>query len=203
MEIRFGTPLATVDGARLGTIQRIVLDSETQRLRALSIRSGHIVTRERVIGAGYLAADNVDSPVVALLTAEDIARLPYLSEGSAGESLSNHPGFHSYLSWTGGERGIVSYVDDSANARDRFVPPADVAEPDRDVTLLDARTVVHAVDGKKIGTVAAVLCDPDGIAVSMVLKRAGIFHKGDLYVPTDWAAYSASGDDALLLEWDE
>ena len=203
MEIRFGTPLATEDGERIGAIHRIVLNRETQRLRALTVRCGHIVTRERVIGAGYLSTDSDNKSVVTTLPAEDIDLLPYLTEGHQETPLAAHPGFQSYLEWTGGERAMVTYVESSAVARQRFIPPDEIDDAESDVILLDARTVVHGESGKKIGTVAAVLCDAGSVAVSLVLKRSGVFHKGELYVPTDWAAYSPSGDDALLLEWDE
>lgn len=201
MEIRFGAPVVTPGGAQIGAIQRVVLQSETQRLRAITVRIGHVFARERVIGARFLRLDG--RRLTTSLVAAEVARLPQLSDGHIVDDSGSRDRVLPYAAWTGGEMSNASFVDGSAAVNRRVMPIADVPEADTDVTLVDTHTTVHGFDGSKIGTVSAVVCDASGTAIGLLIKRAGLFRSREIYVPTDLASYSGLTAGVLGLEWRE
>jgi hypothetical protein len=203
MEIRFGTPLTLGDGSHTGSINRVVLESETQRLRALTIRIGHIFARERIVGAGYLRPADDERTVIADLTPADIAQLPCISDAYLSDTGGSRDRVQPYAPWTGGEVPVTSYIGGSAAVNRRVLPPAGDVEPDRDVTLIDTHTTVHGADGSKIGTVSAVICDPAGTAIGLLIRRSQMFRSREIYVPTDLASYSGLTTNVLGLEWNE
>lgn len=203
MEIRFGAPLRVRGGAQTGAIRRVVLESETQRLRALTVRIGHVFAHERVIGANLLNPSEDDRRVVADLDVADIALLPLLSEAYTADSSGNRDRVQPYSSWTGGEVSVTTYIGGSAAVNRRVSPSFDVPEADRDITLVDARTTVKGQDGTKVGTVCAVVCDAAGTAIGLLVKRPGFFQRREVYVPTDLASFSGETSSILGLEWNE
>lgn len=203
MEIRFGTPLSLRDGSQTGAIQRVVLETETQRLRALTIRIGYIFARERIIGAGYLVPSDDGRKVVADLIPVDIAQLPCISDADIVDAGGSRDRVQPYASWTGGEVPMTSYIGGSAAVNRHVLSPPAKLEPDRDVTLVDAHTAVFGSDGAKIGTVSAVVCDSFGTAIGLLVKRSQMFRSREIYVPTDLASYSGLTANVIGLEWNE
>lgn len=201
MEIRFGAPLVTAGGAHVGAIQRVVLQSETQRLRAVTVRVGHVFARERVIGAPFLGLDG--RRLTTSLEAADVARLPQLSDAHMVEDSGSRDRVLPYATWSSGEMSNTSFVGGSAAVNRRVMPTFDVPEADTDVTLVDSHTTVHGFDGSKIGTVCAVVCDASGTAIGLMIKRPGLFRSREIYVPTDLASYSGPSAGVLGIEWRE
>lgn len=203
MEIRFGAPLLTRSDTQIGTIQRVVLESDTQRLRALTVRIGHIFARERIVGAGYLQATEDGRRVIADLDATSISQLPLLAADSITDDSGNRDRVLPYSAWTGGEMSVTSYAGGSAAVNRRMLPSYETPAADRDVTLVDAHTSVQGHDGRKIGSVSAVVCDGAFAAIGLLVKRPGLFHRREIYVPTDLAHYSGLTASVLGLEWTE
>jgi hypothetical protein len=203
MEIRFGAPLLTRGGAQVGAIQRVVLESDTQRLRALTLRIGHIFARERIVGAGYLQTSSDGRRAIADIDVAGISLLPLLSEAGISDNSGNRDRVLPYTAWTGGEMPVTSYVGGSAAVNRRMLPSHDAPAADRDVTLVDSKTTVQGHDGQKIGSVSAVVCDAAFTAIGLMIKRPGLFHHREIYVPTDLAHYSGLTASVLGLEWTE
>lgn len=201
MEIRFGAPLVTRDGAHVGAIHRIVLESETQRLRAITVRTGHVFHQERVIGAAFLM-ESEEQGVIADLRLADVPLLPYLSDVAEPELSDERDSVQPYVTWIGGETTMASYIGSAAVNR-RETPTFDLPDIDGDVTLLDSRTLVHGAEGRKTGTVVAIQCDTSGTAIGLVVRRSGIFRGREMYMPTDLASYAGGGQSPLTLEWNE
>jgi uncharacterized protein YrrD len=203
MEIRFGAPLLTRDGAQVGSIQRVVLESDTQRLRALTVRIGHVFARERIVGLGYLQPTEDGRRVIADCDVASISLLPLLSETAITDNSGDRDRVQPYTAWTGGEMPVTSYVTGSAAVNRRMLPSYDTPAPDRDVTLVDSNTTVQGHDGRKIGSVSAVVCDEAFTAIGLMIKRPGLLHHREIYVPTDLAHYSSLTASVLGLEWTE
>jgi hypothetical protein len=203
MELRFGSPLTLKDGTQVGAIQRVVLESETQRLRALTLRTGYVFARERVIGVGLLTPSEDGRRVVADLDATDIGHLPTISEVDLTDTTGNRSMVQPYTTWTGGEMPVATYVGGSAAVNRRRRPSFDLPEADRDVTLVSSHTTVHGSGGEKIGTVCALVCDTAGTAIGLLIRRSQLFRSREIYIPTDLATYSGTTAGLLGLEWKE
>ena len=203
MELRFGSSLTLRNGAHVGAIQRVVLESETQRLRALTVRTGYLFGRERVIGAGLLTPSDDERKVVANLDAADISYLPMISRVDLADTSGWRNMVQPYTSWTGGEMQVASFVDGSATVNRRDQPTFDLPEADLDVTLVSARTVVYGSDGGKIGTVCAAVCDTTFTTIGLLVRRSHLFRGREIYIPTDLATYSGASAGLLGLEWKE
>jgi sporulation protein YlmC with PRC-barrel domain len=203
MEIRFGAPLITRDGAHVGAIQRIVLASETQRLRALTVRIGRVFAHERVLSARYLRDDTSGRSVVVDLDPADVAVLPLLRSADLSDSSGNRDHVHPYVAWTGGETSVTRFVAGTGEVNRQLPSSFDVPHADGDVRLLDAHTMVHGSNGKRLGCVAGVVCDDFGTAIGLLIKKHGIFRGREMYVPTDLAIYSGALKGTVRLEWQE
>jgi uncharacterized protein YrrD len=203
MEIRFGTPLLLTDGSQSGTIQRVVLESETQRVRAVTIRVGFLFARERIVGAGYLVMSDDERRLLAGLSPADIGHLPCISDASLADASGSRDHVQPYSAWTGGEVPINSFVAGSAAVNRRVLPSAGEVDVDRDVTLVDGHTTVHGVNGSKLGTVSAVVCDSLGTAIGLLIRRSQMFRSREIYVPTDMASYTGLTTSVLGMEWNE
>jgi hypothetical protein len=123
MELRFGEALLTRSGAHIGSIQRVVLEADTQRLRALTVRIGHVFARERIVGAGCLQATEDGRQAIADLDATGISLLPLLSDASITGNAGNRDRVLPYSAWTGGEMPVTSFDAGSA-AVNRRMPPS-------------------------------------------------------------------------------
>jgi uncharacterized protein YrrD len=196
--IELGWDVYSSDGRKIGSVDRLVLNSQNQHLEQLVVDEG-IFSTGKLIDLDLV--DRVeDKKVVLSLATAQAEQLPdFVSTQFVDAPVETWAGYSSVAPGTLGAGHILyggpllgagfpgaagaAYVDD--------VGATPVVEnvrnlPEQDV-VVDAGSDVVGADGKKVGTVDRVLYGQDG-AVQGIVVKAGFLFKHEVTIPGDWVA---------------
>lgn len=70
----------TRDGKRVGTVDQLVLDSETREVRAIIVHRGFLFTEDRIVDRAWGEAVAPDGTVWLSLSADEVEELPQFVE---------------------------------------------------------------------------------------------------------------------------
>jgi sporulation protein YlmC with PRC-barrel domain len=177
MEIRFGRPIVSVDGDRVGTVEGLVLDKTCRIVRKIRLLHG---TDERLIPYRSVTAVDADGIIDIALTAFDVQQ-------SSLEHAQHEMGqsFVSYTAWVSGETMAPSF---SPNVQSSNVyRPSEQDEPETDEIEIDGENVVAGPDGKVVGTIAGVDADETGRIIELIIGTG--FLRPDLRVNMESVDY--------------
>jgi uncharacterized protein YrrD len=191
-------PVLSQDSRRLGTVDRLILDDRRRRLEALVVHK-LLQAGDRIVPMGLVERVGEDS-IVLRIAADDADQLPTfvrqvyveVAPAAALHALyaSIAPGAASFLALApvAGRHPIEEVATSSPPAP---IPPGARVKVESNVStendVIGSGTDVLAADGRKIGSVAEVLVDPDGCVTAVVVK-AGILFAHDVLIPDDWIA---------------
>lgn len=185
MEIRFGRPIVSSDGARVGVVDTLVLDRETRTARAMIVLYG---IDERAIPVKAIQHVNDDGIIDLNLTAADIHQIPLARNGGAS-NLGAGQRFMPYTSWVSGESTAPSFSGGMYVGQPHNPPAADDRDPD--VVEIDGEIVVAGLDGKIVGTIAGVEVDESGAVQELIIGTG--FLRPDIRVAMDSVEYVEGG----------
>jgi uncharacterized protein YrrD len=196
--VQLGWDVFSRDGEKLGSVDRLVLNSENQHLEALVVDEGFFSTG-KLIDLDLVAGVEGDRVVLSLPTAQTEQLPEFVSTqfvDAPAEALTGYPGLASDAVGPGTvpyggpligagypSAGMPAYVDD--------VGIAPVVEnvrniPEQDV-VVDSGSDVVGLDGKKVGTVDRVVYGQGG-AVQEVVVKSGFLFKHEVTIPGEWVA---------------
>lgn len=180
MEIRFGRPIVSKDGVRVGIVAGLMLDTECRWVRQILVLHG---TEERVIPFRTIVSVNDDGILdlnVTAFEAQQMTRSDGATSGGVGRSVAP------YTSWVSGEGMVPSYTPSVPDSRPYHSPVT--SDPDPDVVEIDSEIVVTGPDGKVVGTIAGLTADENGAIQELVIGTG--FLRPDIRVDMSSVEYA-------------
>ena len=177
MEIRFGRPVVSVDGERVGAVERFLLDKTCRVVRAIRVLHG---VDERSIPYRAVTRVDPDGIVDVSMTAFEVQQSS-LDHGIANTGQSFVP----YTSWVSGEAMAPSFSQNVTPSN--AYRPNERDAPDPDDIEIDGEIVVAGPDGKVAGTIAGVDADETGHITDLIIDTG--FLRPDLRVDMETVEY--------------
>lgn len=210
MKIELGKDVIASDGEKIGTVDRLVLDTETNELRKFVVHKGFIFSEDRIADIEMVTGLDDDGNVrLSVPSTDDRALPPFVEETYrvASEDEATHLGYGSYMNtapyapiWYAPGGATGSYQPGGGPFFHGAETTSGVLEtrsnlPD-DTMSLDTGTDVVGSDGDKVGEVDEILTDADGHVSGFVVKSGFIF-KTDVHIPMS-AVESITGSHIML-----
>lgn len=187
MEIRFGRPIVSNDGERVGIVAGLMLDTDCRRLRNVLILHG---TEERVLPYRAITSVNEDGILDLNVSAFEVQQM---TRGDRTTAAGIGQNVVPYTSWVSGESIVPSYTSPVSAPHQYHV----AGEPDPDVVEIDSEIVVAGPDGKVVGTIAGLTADENGIIQELVIGAG--FLRPDIRVDMNAVEYAEGGYVSHLL----
>jgi uncharacterized protein YrrD len=208
MNIDLGMDVFGSDGEKVGTVERIVVDSNTKQIHQFIVHRGFLSHDDKLVDIGMVSGQDADGLRLDL-TSDQVNELPgYVEErfvqipdndrDSLPFMVPNAMGAGAYLYGAPNVgRGYEGSQDSFFDAAPAVAPVIEDQSniPETDVMISEG-TDVYGVDGDKLGSVGEVLVSNDGAIDGFVVSKGLIFKK-DVRVPIDWVE-SANGDEIRL-----
>ena len=179
MEIRFGRPIVSADGERVGSVDGLVLDRTSRVVREIRLLHG---TDERSIPYQSVISIDPDGIIDVNLTAFEVQQSS-LEGGARGAGVGQN--FVPYTSWVTGE-SMTPNFSPNMPAPDAY-QSSERSAPDPNSIQIDAENVVAGPDGKVVGTIAGVEADEAGLILELVIGTG--FLRPDLRVNMETVEY--------------
>lgn len=206
MQFTEGAKVYTTDGERIGTIDRVVLEPDTNRVTHLVVQKGFLFAEDKVIPmslVGPATEDRVtlrqDADVLEALPTFEVTQ--YVEAGRKHEparisarpvrSLFWYPPLGTF--WT-----ASAHADFTGP---HYVPMTEKNIPEGTIALKEGAKVVSS-DGEHIGDVESVFTDPQEERVTHLLISEGLILKEKRLVPTNWMANVLEDEIHLCVDSD-
>lgn len=220
MQIELGKDVIASDGEKLGTVDRLVLDAETNNLTKFVVQKGFFLPEDRIVDLEMVSGIDNDGVITLSVPSYDDRALPAFVEESFRVASDDELNYLGYDIYTGAAphspvwfAPVASPVaPQPGNRTDEQYKPGDepffggahpvsgTVEtrdnlPDDSFTI-DTGTDVIGLDGDKVGEVDEVLATPDG-QISGIVVKAGFIFKHDVKIPMQ--AVDQVGREQILL----
>lgn len=210
MHVEFGDDIYSKDGAKLGSVAGVVMDSESHNVLAIVLGEGLFKQDQRRVEISAIAnVDNANKRVTLNINEAEAESLQRFVTEEYIERPREAP--DALIMPAAGVGGPIFY-DTSATATgytnypgtDSFFDAAPLDPPvvetrsnldELDVVIKNG-TDVYGSDGKKVGTVDDVRFDEGGVLAGFIV-RAGFLFKHDVAIPG--SAVSEIDDDRVQL----
>jgi sporulation protein YlmC with PRC-barrel domain len=208
MKIDLGTDVFGNDGEKVGTVERIVVDSNTKQIHQFVVHRGFLTHDDKLVDVDMVSGQDPDGLRLDLnsdqvnelpdyiehrfvqVPEHDLDAMPFIipSAMGAGSYLYGAPnigrGYEgSQDSFFDAAPSVAPVIEDESN-----IPETDV--------MISEGTEVYGADGDKVGSVGEILVGDDGAINGFVVSKGFIFKK-DVRVPIDWVE-SADGSEIRL-----
>lgn len=206
MQLRKGADVFSSVGEKIGSLDRVVLDPQTNEVTHIIVEKGILFTSNKVIPIEYVNLEEGDR-IALEKNAEELETLPsyeddayinldrtgYPEEDQGVDAVYWYPPIHfSWWTTAGGRPGEF--------AKPRFVVAQDVI-PDGTVALKEGAKVISR-EGEHVGNVEEVIVETmDYLATHFVISE-GLFLKERKLVPTLWIKNVDSDQVTLSVESD-
>ena len=191
MEIRLGAEVIGTQG-KLGTVQRVIVESHTERVTDLVVRHHGLLGHTRVVPLGHVA--NV---------ADDAVHLDLDEAGFEALDGFVSDRYHApNATFTPPGSSTTTFAVDATVAGGGFgghlggLPSGQTWPDDTERAAVGAGTPVIDVTGVRIGAVHELRFAESGAPTRLVLRRGRLLHH-DTVIPLDWV--KEIGDDGILL----
>ena len=210
MRVELGAHIWTREGKDIGTVDRLILDPETNNVKAVVVRQGGILPADVMIELDRLDVDDTGRLRVAY-TADQIDQLPPFFESDYTEppptgfvpTAAGYPGVG--LAWPIGY-GMVPPVypamhaatddDPESRARQREIERR-IAEN----SVIDVGSDVRALDGEKVGEVHRLVFDTATGRLAHLIARKGFLFTNEFELPL--SAINRVDDGVIVLAADK
>ncbi len=229
MRVELGTHVKTRDGEDAGVVKHLIVDPEDNRVKAVVLEQGFILTHDSVASIEELGLSTTDEVQINRL-AEELKDLPkfhasdYLdrhaepSEGSLQDGLPTQgvlwPVVSPFPGSPGGVTGegaygmiplVAPFSDFQESAALGAIQDGPNSEPEAEhsshLTTVSKGSEVFSASGAKIGEVKDVVFDAmTGRPMSFVISR-GVLFKEDVTLPADKIA--TVDEDGIYLSIEE
>ena len=196
MLINLGATVKSRDGEKVGSVSRIVLDSETKAIHKFIVDGGMLSTQHRIVDVAMVMGADDENVNLDLSKAEvdelpnfveqqftyvsdaDMNELPFMipSAGGAGTYLYGAPNIG-----RGFEGSHDSFFDAAPANAPAVENRSNLLETD---VIISEGTDVYAADGEKVGQVDEVVTSSSGEVRGFLVKSGFIFKK-DVRIPID------------------
>jgi uncharacterized protein YrrD len=207
MRFKQGTHVYSREHHDVGTIDRVVLDPETQEVKALIVRKGWLFTEDKVVPTESVERAT-EQEVILRGGRDELDSLPEFEdtyyvpadeyELAEGEPVPFAPSLYAYppvgAAWWGydpyvGANPAYAYGQDSVARVDENIPEGTVAVRE------GAR--VLSVEGDHVGDVEEVFTDEASSRATHILISQGLLFKSRRLIPANWL--KITGEDEVIL----
>lgn len=198
MDIHLEKPVLGNDGEQIGTVDRLIIDRETHKVREFMVKEGTILTTDRIVDVDLVQNIDDDGTVHLSMPASEADSLPPFVETQYTEPTDQEMDTMPPVWAAGGAGGGPLFWAPAGPGRadpaggSMFEPaPLDhsPAEPERPVdqqsVVIDEGTNVVASDGEAVGTVEEIRYDDAG-EISGFRVTSGMLFTKKIDVPIRW-----------------
>lgn len=208
MKIDLGTDVFGSDGEKVGTVERIVVDSNTKQIHKLVVHRGFLTHDDKLVDVDMVTGQD-DAGLRLDITAEQVNQLPNYAEERFVQIPDRDRDAMPFI--IPSAMGAGAYLYGAPNigrgyegSQDSFFDAAPAVAPDiedrsnipENDVMISEGTDVYGSDGDKVGSVGEVLVGNDG-AINGFIVSKGLIFKKDVRVPIDWVE-SADGSEIRL-----
>jgi sporulation protein YlmC with PRC-barrel domain len=192
MQFRQNASVYTVDGKKVGRIDRVVLDPQTKEVTHLVVRKGLLLTEDKVVPVDLIGAAT-DKGVTLREDVSNLEALPVFEETHYIQATeappSTAPGDALPLYWDPrfGDVPPIAAADPSTPHVIHVIEETEQNIPEGTVALKEGAKVI-AADGKQVGTVEQVLTDPRLDRATTLVIAQGLLVKERRRVPINWVS---------------
>lgn len=184
MQFKQGTSVFSSDGQDIGKIDRVVIDPRTRQVTDVILRTGSLITEDRVVPIEHVAKATEDL-ITLRETAADVDKLPPFEEEhyipSNDEITRDNASGDVYSLYT---------YPPLKNSPIENVPVAPYIEVERNIpsnmAALREGSRVVSNDDKHIGDVDRVFLDAGSKVATHLVISQGLLFKGRKLIPADW-----------------
>lgn len=198
MDIQLEKPVLGNDGEQIGTVDGLIVDKETYKVREFMVREGTILTTDRIVDVSKVERLDEDGTVHLAIRSDEAESLPPFVETQYHKPTNDEINMMPPV-WaaTGAGSGPLFWAPAGAGRADpgegsMFEPaPANPGpyEPERPVdqesVVVDEGTNVVGSDGESVGTVEEVHYDDAGEIAGFTVTSGVVFTK-KIDVPIRW-----------------
>lgn len=216
MHIDLGKDVIASDGEKVGLVDRLVLDSETQNLTKFVVHKGMFWSEDRIVDLDLVSNLDSEGNVHLRVPSDDEDTMPPFVEDTfrvAEEEEARNLGYGAYFGtapyapiWfapggTGGQYrpGSKTFFDAGEASSGTLERRSNLPE---DSYTIDKGTEVVGRDGDKIGEVDELLIDENGNPTGFVVKSGFIFTH-DVEIPMDAVDHMSGAHVMLRITGDE
>ena len=185
------------DGRQLGSLERVVLNPESNVVTNVVVRTGNLLKHEEKVVPIELIAETADHQILLREEAGDLEGFPVFEERRLVEEYGgrNRPG--SSGSTTPVVNGFSVMSAPMVSAHDvRMITHIEQNIPEGTVAMKEGAKVVSA-DGKLVGVVERVLAEPTAEQITNLLVSKGLLVKNAKLIPIQWVM--SMGEDEVRL----
>jgi uncharacterized protein YrrD len=174
------------DGSQLGSLERVVLNPESNVITNVVVRTGNLLKHEEKVVPIELVAETADHKILLRKEAGDLEGFPPFEE----RRLVDEYGGRSKPGSSGGATPVVTGYSvlgtPMMSAPDgRIVTRVEQNIPAGTVAMKEGAKVVSA-DGKLVGVVERVLADPTAEQITDLLVSKGFLVRDAKLIPIQW-----------------
>ena len=210
MEFKQGTHVYTSDGKNVGSIDRVVLDPQTDEVTDLIVRKGWF-SEDKVIPLGLIETTTEDRVTLnkaehdlpTLLKFEETYYAPAYDNQPQGGDFAYPQGYtaapmYSYppagVAWWGGFGGNIGYAP--ITAEPEYMERVQDNIPTGTVAVKEGARVL-SLEGDHIGNVDEVFTEATTNHVTHIIISQGLLFKERKLIPTNWI--KLAGEDDVML----
>ena len=215
MKIDIGKEVIGSDGEKIGKVDRLVLDSDTNELRKFIVHKGMFWSEDKIVDLELVSEVDAGGNIHLKVPSDDEDTLPGFVEETHRVATDEETTSLGYGAFVGtAPYAPVMFAPRGAGGQYRpgSGPFFDTAEtggvleqrtnlPDDSITI-DKGTGVVGSDGDKVGEVEEIMMDADGTTTGFVVKSGFIFTK-DVQIPMDLVDHISGVHIALKITADE
>lgn len=179
MEIRFGRPIVSADGERVGAVEGFLLDTDCRIVREIRILHGN---DERSIPHRAVTSVDDDGIIDVNLTAFEVQQS---SMNRVAPDAVTDRAFVPYTSWVTGETTVPTYIP--AAPTEPSYRPSERDEQVAEGIEIDGEIVVAGPGGKVVGSIAGLVTDETGRIEELIIGTG--FLRPDIRVNMETVEY--------------
>jgi uncharacterized protein YrrD len=194
MQFKENAAVVTTDGQKLGKIDRVVFDPNSNELTHLVFKKGFLFTEDKVVPLDCIESATEERVVLKAgqLDLDDIPNFEethYVPVEEAGVSEERGHGGLEKLAWyypvPGGAWWRQRSLANRGISKPPYVRKTEVNIPEGTVALEEGAKVVSK-EGEHVGDIERVYADEEEQRVTHLLISKGLISKSSKLIPTMW-----------------
>jgi uncharacterized protein YrrD len=180
------------DGQQVGSIERVVLNTNSNVLTDIVVRKGGLMDPEEKVVPIGLVAETAQGQIVLRDTAGTLDGFPPFEERRLIDADNSQPTAEvppTVIGYPNMGAPVVAVPTEAATRIEQNIPDGTVA--------MKEGAKVISVEGKQVGNVECVLADPEVDQVTHLIVASGIFTKEKRIIPMKWVM--SVGEDEVRL----
>lgn len=184
LQFQKGASVLTKNGIEVGTVERVVVNPDTNALAGIVVRNGGLLINDQKVVPAHLVADATEDLVLLQEEAGALESMPPFEEERLVDADGDPDPAPSALD----QQPMIA----SAQAMGLPIPPApgpvirvEQNIPEGTVALKDGARVITS-EGAHVGNVERVLADPSADEVTHLLISRGLLLKERKLIPMKW-----------------